>query len=310
MKFCFAIVLALFCSCLLPAQQPPSLLDDLTPEGAQWLRENLDDSVLQALEQVDQDRVREFFDDLQKRFQNDYVYDLGALRQTAATLLPLLQRYEETAPYAAWLQTRIDYLETADELRRQAKPAPPKRGVPATLPPPTLPLQRTVWTTKLEKRPLPPRAQLYVPKLKPIFAVEKIPAQLVWLAEVESSFTPDAKSPSGAAGLFQLMKPTAKTYGLSTWLPDERLNPEKNARAAAKYLRHLHAHYGEWRLALAAYNAGEGRVDGLLKKSKARTYDAIASRLPAETQLYVPKCEATLKKREGIALADLKMPQG
>ena len=93
MKFCFAIVLALFCSCLLPAQQPPSLLDDLTPEAAQWLRENLDDSVLQALEQVDQDRVREFFDELQKRFQNDYVYDLGSLQQTAATLLPLLQRY-------------------------------------------------------------------------------------------------------------------------------------------------------------------------------------------------------------------------
>jgi membrane-bound lytic murein transglycosylase D len=75
-------------------------------------------------------------------------------------------------------------------------------------------------------------------------------------------------------------------------------------------LRHLHDRFGDWPLALAAYNAGESRVDALLKKSNGRSYQSIANRLPAETQLYVPKCEAALQKREGIALADLKPPAG
>ena len=78
-----------------------------------------------------------------------------------------------------------------------------------------------------------------------------------------------------------------------------------SARAAAKYLRFLHNHFKDWRLALAAYNAGEGTVDRLLKGRKVRTFDAIATRLPAETQMYVPRVEATLLRREGIKLTDL-----
>ena len=106
------------------------------------------------------------------------------------------------------------------------------------------------------------------------------------------------------------MPVTARSLQLSTWPRDERLQPDKNARAAAKHLRSLYARYGDWRLALAAYNAGPTRVDNLLKQSKARTFDGIAPRLPAETQMYVPKIEATLRKREGLALEDLKLPKG
>jgi membrane-bound lytic murein transglycosylase D len=149
-----------------------------------------------------------------------------------------------------------------------------------------------------------------VPRLKQIFIAEHTPPELVWVAEVESSFNPNARSPVGAAGLFQLMKPTAKTYGLSTFLPDERTDPEKSAHAAARYLRYLHNHFGDWSLALAAYNAGEGRVDKLLKSANARDYQSIANRLPAETQMYVPKCEAAIMKREGLNFADLKIPSG
>ena len=129
-----------------------------------------------------------------------------------------------------------------------------------------------------------------------------------FLTEVESSFDPKALSPAGAAGLFQLMPLTACGLGLSAAPQDERFQPEKSARVAARHLRHLRGHFGDWRLALAAYNAGETRVDNLLKRNAARTYEAIAPRLPAETQLYVPKVEATLRKREGRTLADLKMP--
>ena len=101
------------------------------------------------------------------------------------------------------------------------------------------------------------------------------------------------------------MPHTARSLSLSLQPEDERLQTGKSARAAARHLRHLHGRFGDWRLALAAYNAGETRVDELLRKYKARTFDAIADRLPAETQLYVPKVEATLRKREGLALNEL-----
>src|SRR5213078_1255012 len=106
---------------------------------------------------------------------------------------------------------------------------------------------------------------------------------------------PRARSPAGAAGLFQLMPATARRYGLKTvWPRDERLQPEPSARAAAQYLQYLHLRFKDWRLALAAYNAGEGTVQELLTSQKTVSYDAIAARLPAETQMYVPKIEATL----------------
>ena len=160
----------------------------------------------------------------------------------------------------------------------------------------------------MKDRSRPPLAADYLPRLKQVFAAEKLPPELVWVAEVESSFNPAARSPAGAAGLFQLMPATARALSLSLRPQDERLETEKSARAAARYLRQLHGRFGDWRLALAAYNAGESRVEALLKKTKTRSFDAIASRLPAETQMYVPKVEATLRKREGIALAELKPP--
>ena len=272
------------------------------------MRENLDDSVLSALGQVDRNRVREFFTELHQQFEGSSVYDLGALKEKASRLLPVLQQFDETRPYAVWLQTHFDYLDAADELRSEITPTPPKPGAPIPLSNPSPQTQRSFWNKKLVKRPLPRLAQTYVPRLKQIFVTERTPSELVWVAEVESSFDPTARSPAGAAGLFQLMPTTARTLKLSARPQDERLQPEKNARAAAQYLRYLHSRFGDWRLALAAYNAGETRVDNLLKQHKARTFDAIAQRLPAETQMFVPKVEATLRKREGRALADLKLP--
>jgi membrane-bound lytic murein transglycosylase D len=159
----------------------------------------------------------------------------------------------------------------------------------------------------MEKRPMPATAQTYVPRLKPIFSTQGTPPSLVWLAEVESSFNPQARSPAGAVGLFQFMPVTARSLGLALAPDDERLNPDKSGRAAATYLGYLHRRFADWRLALAAYNAGETRVNNLLVQSKTRSYDVIAPRLPAETQLYVPKMEATLRKREGIALSSLQV---
>jgi membrane-bound lytic murein transglycosylase D len=153
--------------------------------------------------------------------------------------------------------------------------------------------------------PWPESANRFVPRLKPLFTAEHVPAELVWLAEVESSFQPGARSPAGAAGLFQLMPQTARQEGLSLWPMDQRYDPDKSARASARYLKTLHAEFKDWSLALAAYNSGDGHVRTLMKRHSVRSYDRLAPYLPAETQLYVPKVEAVIRRREGKALAEL-----
>ena len=132
-----------------------------------------------------------------------------------------------------------------------------------------------------------------------------MPPELVWIAEVELGFNRDARSPVGAAGLFQLMPATAKRFGLGTsWFRDQRYQPEPSARASAQYLKQLHKEFGDWRLALAAYNAGEGRVQKLLDRHKTRP--STASSTAGGNQMYVPKVEATVLRREGVELAKLK----
>ncbi|MBC8011261.1 MAG: lytic transglycosylase domain-containing protein, partial [Burkholderiales bacterium] len=140
------------------------------------------------------------------------------------------------------------------------------------------------------------------------FAAEGVPEALVWLAETESTFNPAARSPVGARGLFQLMPATAKSLGLSLMPFDERTQPEASARAAAVYLKKLHTRFGDWPLALAAYNAGEGRVGRTLKARGATDYAGIAEHLPSETKLYVPKVLATVQLRAGVTPEALGTP--
>jgi len=279
-------------------------LDDLDVAVEQWARENIDPNVLAVLAEPDRKRTGDLFKEFTLRLQNENVYDLAALKDTATALLPLLDQFEESRPYASWLRTHLDYLQVSDELKRKAPATQP--GQPVTNPPADA--QRTVWDRQLDKRPLPARAQTYVPRLRPVFAAEGTPPALMWLAEVESSFDPTARSPAGAVGMFQFMPVTARARGLSLFPRDERFDPDKSARAAAKYLRYLYGRFGDWRLALAAYNAGETRVHNLLTRYNTRSYSVISGRLPAETQMYVPKIEALIGKREGVTLASLRLP--
>lgn len=137
-----------------------------------------------------------------------------------------------------------------------------------------------------------------IPRLKKIFAQEGVPQQWVWMAEIESSLNPRAKSSAGAVGLFQLMPGTARRFGLQTKPVDDRMQPEKSAGAAAQYLKFLRREFGCWSLALAAYNAGEGRVREIMKKRKARTFEEVERYLPSETRSYVPKVMAIVALRE------------
>jgi membrane-bound lytic murein transglycosylase D len=168
---------------------------------------------------------------------------------------------------------------------------------------------KSAWARRIAARPPPARAAELAPPLKEIFRAEGLPPEMVWLAEVESSFDPQAQSPVGARGLFQFMPATAQRFGLKTFPVDERTDPAKSGRAAAQYLRVLHARFGDWPLALAAYNAGEGRVGRTLEGSKARSFDGIAAQLPAETRLYVPKVMATVAAREGVDPFALPAPK-
>jgi membrane-bound lytic murein transglycosylase D len=267
----------------LPAQEILSL-DEIAEAAEEWAQENLDEDLLAALNSNDRERARIFFERLQKELGGEYVLDLPALKETAQALVPLLESREETAPYALWLKTRLDYFDVAEELR--PPPVKPQPEQPPERPAnPAADKQREAWVRKTRQRPWPAKATEYVPQLKPIFAAERVPSELVWLAEVESSFDPRARSPVGAAGLFQLMPATAKRFGLSTLPSDQRLHPRESARAAGKYLNFLHGKFKDWRLAVAAYNCGEGTVQRLLARRKARTFDEIAPFLPAETQL-------------------------
>jgi membrane-bound lytic murein transglycosylase D len=285
-------------------------LPDLLQGAQQWAQENLDTNVLNALPNVNDPAVRQFLREVQQRFQGEYVVDLAGLKQTARTVLPWLESREETQPYAAWLAAEIDYLDVADEIRRTSPPPNAETNRPAApLRNPSPQFERRIWIKKTAGRPWSAAAKKYVPELKPIFDAEKIPSELVWVADVESSFDPRARSPAGAAGLFQLMPDTAKRFGLSLWPRDQRFQTKPSATASAQYLKYLFAHFQDWRLALAAYNAGEGTVQRLLERHKTREYDDIAQHLPAETQMYVPRVEAVLLQREGAKLEFLPPPR-
>lgn len=134
--------------------------------------------------------------------------------------------------------------------------------------------------------------------IQDIFMSAGVPRNLAWLAQIESDLDPEAVSRAGAVGLFQLMPATAERFGLSIFPVDDRKDPDKSAQAAALYLRQLHKEFGEWSLALAAYNAGEGRVRRTLKAQNARTYLEIVPHLPAETRKYVPRVMAIAALRE------------
>ena len=190
------------------------------------------------------------------------------------------------------------------------KPLPPHPAGPTPAPAPAAPPpavekarnryveNKQVWLRKLGNRPAPARAAALLPDLKKIFQAEGVPAELVWQAEAESSFNPSARSPVGALGLYQFMPSTAQQFGLRLTPDDERLDALKNARAAAKYLKTLHARFGNWPLAFAAYNCGEGRVSKTLRAHGGKTFDDVHDQLPAETRMYVPKIAALVQLRE------------
>jgi len=143
------------------------------------------------------------------------------------------------------------------------------------------------------------RAQIFLPFIKEVFTAQGLPQDLIFLPFAESGFNPWAYSRAGAAGLWQFMPSTGRKYGLKVdWWIDERRDPYLSTYAAASYLKKLYNDFGDWYLALAAYNAGEGRISWALRRSGCDNFFDLAKKrryLRKETKYYVPKFLAILK---------------
>lgn len=139
------------------------------------------------------------------------------------------------------------------------------------------------------------RLNRYRPLVEDIFAEFDLPSDLVHLSLVESGFNPYAYSRAKATGPWQFMKGTGKIYGLRIdHYVDERRDPIKSTIAAARYLRDLYDLFGTWPLAMAAYNAGEGKVLRALNKAQAESFSEISRTklIRLETKQYVPRIMA------------------
>ena len=134
------------------------------------------------------------------------------------------------------------------------------------------------------------RSKIYFDLYEATLAKHDMPIELKYLSVIESGLRPQVKSPAGALGLWQFMYGTGKMYGLieNSYI-DERMDPVKATEAACKFLKKLYGIYGDWNLALAAYNAGPGNVNKAIRRSGGkRTYWEVRPYLPRETQGYVP----------------------
>lgn len=143
------------------------------------------------------------------------------------------------------------------------------------------------------------RAEPHLPYVRAVLASYNLPPDLIVLPFIESGYSAMAYSPVGAGGMWQFMPYTGRRFGLTVdWWVDERRDPYKSTVAAAKYLTKLYQMFGDWNLALAAYNAGEGKISRVMAASGQCDFFDIAKDpklLKQETRHYVPKFLAVLK---------------
>jgi membrane-bound lytic murein transglycosylase D len=159
------------------------------------------------------------------------------------------------------------------------------------------------------------RGDLYLFHIAAALEARGLPAELALLPVVESAFDPFAYSHGRAAGLWQIIPGTGKRLGLAqNWWFDGRRDVLESTRAALDYLEHLHAEFnGDWLLAVAGYNSGEGNVARALKKAaaagKPQTFWGIKSYLPAETRIYVPRLLAVAELVGNPAAFGITLPE-
>jgi hypothetical protein len=190
-------------------------------------------------------------------------------------------------------------------------PQPAAAPAPQVVAPPACPEHPSIaaWERRLrapveknETRRGLARGAKYLPRMRGILAREGLSQKLALLPLMESKFDVHARGQFQERGLWQLRPLTAARFGLNVATEkDDRLHPVRATRAAAALLRHLHRRYRNWPLALAAYNAGERRVDRALAMHPKASFWQLADekRLPSTTRDYVPRFIALLRIVEG-----------
>lgn len=169
------------------------------------------------------------------------------------------------------------------------------------------------------------RAEFYFPMIERIIAEEGMPPEIINLAIVESGVNPHAHSRANALGMWQFIKPTGKMYDLegNQWF-DERRNLEKSTRASMRLLKSLYETYGDWYLALSAYNAGGGKVNRAIKQAKSKDFWKVRKYFRRETKEYAPRFVAAtiiamnperfgfepMRYKEPIPVVKFPVPQG
>lgn len=161
------------------------------------------------------------------------------------------------------------------------------------------------------------RSALYLDDIKEIFKEEGIPEELIYMAHVESLFKYNAYSRARARGMWQFMTGTARLFGLKVnWWIDERLDPMKSTRVAARYLKYLYDEFGDWYMAMAAYNVGPGRIQRILRRYGEMDYWTMMKRrlIPRETRNHVPATLAAIiiynnPEKYGFTVASAKPVQ-
>lgn len=140
------------------------------------------------------------------------------------------------------------------------------------------------------------RKEMFFPMFDETMAKHDMPLEIKYLSIIESGLDPQIRSRVGAMGLWQFMPATGRMYGMNTNNEvDDRMDPELSTEAAAKYLKSLHRMFGDWEVAMAAYNCGPGNVRKAIRRSGGKkTFWGIYNYLPRETRSYVPQVQAML----------------
>ena len=142
------------------------------------------------------------------------------------------------------------------------------------------------------------RGSKYLPMVQSVFRAEGVPLDLAYVPLIESAFKPTALSRASARGMWQFMRGTAGDFGLKQdWYIDERADPEKATRAAARYFKQLYGMFSDWHLAMASYNGGPGRVQRAMKSAGVGDFWELTENnryLPRETREYVPMILAAM----------------
>jgi len=149
------------------------------------------------------------------------------------------------------------------------------------------------------------RSTRWLPYIYNELEAARLPQDLIYVAMIESGFSPEAVSPARAVGMWQFIRPTGQRYGLRTnWWLDERRDVYKSTRAAISYIRDLYKMFGSWYLVAASYNMGENGVKRLIRRHGTNDFWDLADRgvLPEETKNYVPKILAAMLISKAPAL--------